>query len=100
MIDADRLRSMFLAFFAERGHAIIPSASLIPQGDPPVLFTPPGVPPRLPYLPAPPPIPGGVPRVFLPPGGLLPFLPSLPGRPPPAGRLLADCQKCLRTTDI
>jgi alanyl-tRNA synthetase len=32
MIDADRLRSLFLAFFAERGHAILPSASLIPEG--------------------------------------------------------------------
>ena len=73
MIDADRLRSMFLAFFAERGHAIIPSASLIPEGDPSVLFTTAGVHPLLPYL---------------------------LGRPHPAGRLLADCQKCLRTTDI
>jgi len=30
-MDADGLRSMFLAFFAERGHVIVPSASLIPQ---------------------------------------------------------------------
>jgi alanyl-tRNA synthetase len=73
MIDADRLRSLFLAFFAERGHAIIPSASLIPEGDPSVLFTTAGVHPLLPYL---------------------------LGRPHPAGRRLADCQKCLRTTDI
>jgi alanyl-tRNA synthetase len=73
MIDADSLRSRFLAFFAERGHVIIPSASLIPEGDPSVLFTTAGVHPLLPYL---------------------------LGRPHPAGRLLADCQKCLRTTDI
>ncbi|HZD00966.1 MAG TPA: alanine--tRNA ligase-related protein [Actinomycetes bacterium] len=73
MIDADALRSGFLAFFAERGHAIIPSASLIAQGDPWVLFTTAGVHPLLPYL---------------------------RGRPHPAGKLLADCQKCLRTTDI
>ena len=73
MIDADRLRSLFLGFFAERGHAILPSASLVPEGDPSVLFTTAGVHPLLPYL---------------------------GGRPHPAGRLLADCQKCLRTTDI
>jgi alanyl-tRNA synthetase len=73
MIDADRLRSMFLAFFAEHGHAILPSASLIAEGDPSVLFTTAGVHPLLPYL---------------------------LGRPHPAGRRLADCQKCLRTTDI
>jgi alanyl-tRNA synthetase len=73
MIDADRLRSMFLAFFAERGHAILPSASLIAEGDPSVLFTTAGVHPLLPYL---------------------------LGRPHPAGRRLADCQKCLQTTDI
>jgi alanyl-tRNA synthetase len=73
MIEADGLRSMFLAFFAERGHAILPSASLIAEGDPSVLFTTAGVHPLVPYL---------------------------RGRPHPAGRLLADCQKCLRTTDI
>jgi alanyl-tRNA synthetase len=73
MIDADRLRSMFLAFFAERGHAILPSASLVAEGDPSVLFTTAGVHPLVPYL---------------------------LGRLHPAGRRLADCQKCLRTTDI
>jgi alanyl-tRNA synthetase len=72
-VDADRLRSMFLAFFAERGHVIIPSASLIPEDDPSVLFTTAGMHPLVPYL---------------------------LGRPHPAGKLLADCQKCLRTTDI
>jgi alanyl-tRNA synthetase len=50
MIDADRLRSLFLAFFAERGHVILPSASLIPEGGPSVLFTTAGVHPLLPYL--------------------------------------------------
>src|SRR6266702_7050526 len=71
--DADSLRSTFLAFFAERGHVIVPSASLIPEGDPSVLFTTAGVHPLLPYL---------------------------LGRPHPAGKLLADCQKCVRTNDI
>jgi alanyl-tRNA synthetase len=48
MVDADRLRSLFLAFFADRGHAILPSASLIAEGDPSVLFTTAGVHPLLP----------------------------------------------------
>ncbi len=38
-IDGDYLRSLYLKFFAERGHAVIPSASLIPENDPSVLFT-------------------------------------------------------------
>jgi alanyl-tRNA synthetase len=50
MVDADRLRSLFLAFFAERGHVILPSASRIPEGDPSVLFTTAGVHLLLPYL--------------------------------------------------
>jgi alanyl-tRNA synthetase len=66
MIDAARLRSMVLAFFAERRHAILPSASLIPERDRSVLFTTAGVHPLLPYL---------------------------LGQPYPAGKLLADCQK-------
>jgi alanyl-tRNA synthetase len=41
MIDADRLRSLFLAFFAERGHTILPSASLNPGGDPRCCSPPP-----------------------------------------------------------
>ena len=71
MIDADRLRSMFLAFFAEHGHAILPSASLIAEGDPSVLFT----------------------------AGVHPLLPYLLGRLHPAGGP-GRYQKCLRTTDI
>ncbi|MBQ4638429.1 MAG: hypothetical protein IJB92_06805, partial [Clostridia bacterium] len=34
-----QLREMFLKFFADKGHAIIPSASIIPENDPTVLFT-------------------------------------------------------------
>jgi alanyl-tRNA synthetase len=35
----DKVRQSFLDFFAARGHAIVPSASLIPKGDPTLLFT-------------------------------------------------------------
>ncbi len=72
-IDGDRLRSLFLKFFSERGHAILPSASVIPENDPSVLFTTAGMHPLVPYL---------------------------LGRPHPAGVRLADAQKCIRTNDI
>ena len=36
---ADELRAMYLRFFENHGHAIIPSASIIPENDPTVLFT-------------------------------------------------------------
>jgi alanyl-tRNA synthetase len=72
-ITADELRSKYLRFFQERGHAVIPSASLIPEGDASVLFTTAGMHPLVPYL---------------------------QGRPHPAGKRLADVQKCVRTGDI
>jgi alanyl-tRNA synthetase len=72
-IDGDRLRSLYLKFFAERGHAVIPSASVIPDNDPSVLFTTAGMHPLVPYL---------------------------MGRPHPAGTRLVDTQKCIRTNDI
>ncbi len=72
-IDGDRLRSLFLKFFAERGHAVIPSASVIPDNDPSVLFTTAGMHPLVPYL---------------------------MGQPHPAGVRLVDVQKCIRTNDI
>ena len=67
------LREMYLRFFEERGHAIIPSASLIPENDPTVLFTTAGMHPLVPYL---------------------------MGQKHPAGARLCDCQKCVRTGDI
>lgn len=67
------LRERFLSFFREKGHAIIPSASLIPENDPTVLFTTAGMHPLVPYL---------------------------LGETHPAGRRLANAQKCLRTDDI
>jgi len=64
---------MYREFFAERGHAVIPSASLIPENDPSVLFTTAGMHPLVPYL---------------------------MGQPHPAGTRLVNCQKCVRTGDI
>ena len=37
--SANQLRSLFLKFFESKGHKVIPSASLIPENDPTVLFT-------------------------------------------------------------
>lgn len=67
------LRKKFLDFFKEKGHAIIPSASLLPENDPSVLFNTAGMQPLVPYL---------------------------KGLPHPMGTRLADAQKCLRTGDI
>jgi len=46
---ADQLRNAFTGFFAERGHTVVPSASLIPH-DPTVLFTVAGMVPFKPYF--------------------------------------------------
>ncbi len=73
MLTSNDIRSRFLAFFKARGHAIIPSASLVPQNDPSVLFNTAGMQPLVPYL---------------------------LGAPHPAGVRLADSQKCVRTQDI
>jgi alanyl-tRNA synthetase len=70
---ASELKKLYLKFFKEREHAIIPSASLLPEHDPTVLFISAGMHPLVPYL---------------------------LGQPHPMGNRLANCQKCLRTTDI
>ncbi|MCC7522187.1 alanine--tRNA ligase [Candidatus Uhrbacteria bacterium] len=72
MTTAD-IRSKFLDFFKEKGHAIIPSASVVPENDPTVLFTTAGMHPLVPYL---------------------------QGQKHPMGTRLADSQKCVRTDDI
>jgi len=64
---------MYLNFFKDKGHAIIPSASLIPENDPTVLFTTAGMHPLVPYL---------------------------MGEKHAAGTRLTDFQKCIRTNDI
>ncbi|MCM1289733.1 MAG: alanine--tRNA ligase [Corallococcus sp.] len=72
-ITSQYLRKKFLDFFAERGHAVIKSASLIPENDPSVLFTTAGMHPLIPYL---------------------------LGQKHPKGTRLTDVQKCVRTGDI
>lgn len=73
MLSADTLRQKYLDFFQSKGHAIIPSASLLPENDPTTLFTGSGMQPMLPYL---------------------------LGQPHPLGPRLANSQKCFRSSDI
>ena len=73
MLDSKELRSKYLNFFASKGHTVIPSASLIPENDPTVLFTTAGMHPLVPYL---------------------------LGQKHPGGKRLTDVQKCVRTGDI
>src|SRR3954469_2410686 len=71
---AKEIRDTYLSFFAERGHKIVPSASLVPSvHDPSVLLTT---------------------------AGMQPFKPYFLGREQPPAPRLADVQKCFRTTDI
>ena len=49
-MTTDELRRRFLEFFREKAHAVIPSASVIPENDPTVLFTTAGMHPLVPYL--------------------------------------------------
>lgn len=73
-MNADQLRRKYLDFFASKGHAIIPSASLVPaETDASTLFTTAGMHPLVPYL---------------------------LGEEHPGGTRVADVQKCVRTGDI
>ena len=72
-MKAIEIRNKYLNFFKKHGHSIIPSASLIPENDPSVLFTTAGMQPLVPYL---------------------------LGEKHPEGTRLADFQKCVRTNDI
>lgn len=72
-ITSNELREIYLNFFKERGHAVISSASIIPDNDPTVLFTTAGMHPLVPYL---------------------------MGQKHPEGTRLTDVQKCIRTGDI
>jgi len=71
-MDANELRSAFTGFYAERGHVVVPSASLIPH-DPTVLFTI---------------------------AGMVPFKPYFTGDEPAPWRRATSVQKCFRTVDI
>jgi len=72
-MNTSEIRSKFLEFFAEKDHAIIPSAPVVPEHDPSVLFTTAGMHPLVPYL---------------------------LGQTHPQGKKLANAQKVVRTTDI
>src|SRR3989344_1131263 len=48
-MDSNKLRQKFLDFFEKKGHEIIPSASLVPENDPSVLFTTAGMQQFKPY---------------------------------------------------
>ena len=72
-MKAIEIRNKYLNFFERHGHKVIPSAPLIPENDPSVLFTTAGMQPLVPYL---------------------------LGAKHPEGTRLTDYQKCLRTNDI
>jgi alanyl-tRNA synthetase len=72
-MKADVLKKKYLKFFKTKNHSVIPSASLIPENDPTVLFTTAGMHPLVPYL---------------------------MGQKHPLGNKIVDVQKCIRTGDI
>lgn len=69
----DEIRQIFLDFYQDREHIIVPSASLVPENDPTTLFTGSGMQPMIEY-----------------------FL----GTPHPLGSRIADSQRCFRSQDI
>jgi alanyl-tRNA synthetase len=72
-MTAKELRQKYLDFFKSKGHAIIPSSSVVPENDPTTLFITAGMHPLVPYL---------------------------MGEKHPSGKRLADSQKSIRTIDI
>ncbi|MDO8569965.1 MAG: alanine--tRNA ligase [Candidatus Daviesbacteria bacterium] len=72
-MTSKELREKYLKFFENKDHKIIPSASLIPENDPSILFTT---------------------------AGMHPLVPFLLGQSHPQGKRLVDVQKCVRTNDI
>ena len=72
-MNGDQVRDSFIRFFESKGHLHMPSASLIPAGDPTLLFTS---------------------------AGMVPFKPFFTGEQTPPARRLTSSQKSFRTTDI
>ena len=72
-MSVNQLRERFLQFFEGKGHKRLPSASLIPHGDPTLLLT----------------------------GACMgPFKPYFLGKEEPPAKRITTCQRCLRTADI
>lgn len=72
-MKTSEIRDKYLRYFADKGHAILPSASLVPENDPTTLFTGSGMQPMVSYL---------------------------LGEAHPQGKRIADSQKCFRSQDI
>ena len=73
-MKTDEIRKTYLSFFEERGHRIVPSASLVPSVDDP--------------------------SVLLTTAGMQPFKPYFKGEEKPPAPRVADVQRCFRTVDI
>ncbi len=72
-MNSNEIRDLFLRFFEEKGHTVLPSSSLVPHGDPTLLLTS---------------------------AGMVQMKPYFVGEATPPNRRLATSQKCFRTTDI
>jgi len=72
-MHSSELISLYIEFFRKKGHVPVPGASLLPENDSTILFTP---------------------------AGMQPLVPFLMGEKHPAGNRLVNCQKCVRTGDI
>lgn len=72
-MNAQEIRKAYLEFYKERNHVVVPSAPMVPQGDPTTLFTGSGMQPMIPYL---------------------------LGEEHPEGKRITNSQMCLRAQDI
>src|SRR4030066_987081 len=72
-MDTEQIRRKWYDFFQKRGHKVIPSSSLVPHGDPTLLFTS---------------------------AGMVQFKPYFMGQAKPPHPRLTTVQKCFRTSDI
>ena len=72
-MDGDLIRRRFLEYFQGKGHTIMPSSSLVPAGDPTLLFTS---------------------------AGMVPFKPYFMGEATPPSKRMTSCQKSFRTSDV